>query len=144
MRPTILFTVSMLAEITFCLHIPNNPSSTIPIAATSSYLRRDHDHDTGAVGKTTSSPKILPVETSEYPPPCHIITSLSKRGPAPASFLFSMGKERSYYELHGEKATDHLYDVKDGTVVGSEIVEKKGDELIKQMWRSVGAPRKIA
>jgi hypothetical protein len=59
----------------------------------------------------------------------------------PGSFVYNKAKERGYYELHGEKATDHLYDVKEGTILGSEIVERKGDELIKQMWKSVGAPR---
>lgn len=138
MRPIILLTVSMLTQTTFPLYIPNDPSSTIPVAGTSSCL----DHDEAKVVETTNSPEIPPIEgTQNYLAPCHSITSLSKRGPVPGSFVYNKAKERGYYELHGEKATDHLYDVKEGTILGNEIVERKGDELIKQMWKSVGAPR---
>jgi hypothetical protein len=53
-----------------------------------------------------------------------------------------MGRKKGYYELNGEKATDHLYDIKDENAVGNEVVEKHTDELMGQIWRSIERLRK--
>lgn len=61
--------------------------------------------------------------------------SVSKREASPV--LFTLGRNKNYYELNGVKATDHLYDIKDENALGNEVVEKKVDDLMEQIWTKV-------
>jgi hypothetical protein len=56
--------------------------------------------------------------------------------------ILMMGRKKGFYELHSEKGTDHLYDVKDEHTVGHEIVEKGFGPLVKDMWHNVEPVRK--
>jgi hypothetical protein len=79
-------------------------------------------------------------QRSRYP--CCSTTSLSTREPDPDPDLFQMGKNKGYYELNGEKATDHLYDIKDENALGNGLVEKKAENLMGNILHNIERPRK--
>lgn len=74
--------------------------------------------------------------------PSSSTASLNTREPNPD--LFEMGRNKGYYELNGEKATDHLYDAKNENALGNEIVNKKADNLMRKILDSIEGPRKGA
>jgi hypothetical protein len=48
-----------------------------------------------------------------------------------------MGRKKGYYELHPERATDHLYDIKVDSAVGKEVAEKQFGPLMERIHKTV-------
>jgi len=79
--------------------------------------------------------------TSSIP---HIHQSKASRRSVTETLNFRFGRDKDYYELNPERATDHLYDIQDGKAVGHEIVKEKTEQLMAQICRSVEKARKDA
>jgi hypothetical protein len=65
---------------------------------------------------------------------------LEKREPAP--YIFELGRTKGYYELNGERATDHLYDIKDEKALGKEVVNNESEALMGKIWNNIDGSRK--
>jgi hypothetical protein len=93
---------------------------------------REQDHATlnyllGATREQQNIPdrKTIPLESRESDP-----------------VILKMGRRKGFYELHGEKGTDHLYDVKNEHTVGHDVVEKVSGPLMEEIWHIVKSSRK--
>lgn len=132
MRYLFFVAVLMLPQIGFSFHIPHQLRSSISTDNTCCHLENPKSIATRC---TRSSP-----ETSASQNLRSNALSMSKRGPTPV--LFKMGRKKNHYELNGERGTDHLYDIKDENALGNEIVEKKAEDLMGQIWHRIEGPTK--
>lgn len=138
MRFIILLVVSMLSQSGLSARIPCHSRSSVPVADTGFCAQ-----NSAAIIDSTESSSIIPAISQTHQ--SHVsrhssTTSFNKR--EPKHIFFHMGRFKSYYELHPEKATDHLYDIQDENTVGHEIVKDKGEHLMAQIWSSVEGRKK--
>ena len=138
MNLIILLVVSILPQRGLSAHIPYHSRSSVPAADTGFCAQ-----NSAAIIDSTESSSIIPAISQTHQSHASkrsCPTFFNKR--SPKHIFFHMGRFKSYYELHPEKATDHLYDIQDENAVGHEIVKEKGEHLMAQIWRSVEGRKK--
>jgi hypothetical protein len=127
----IILVASILVQIGLSAHIPHRarPSrlATVPCF---------YPQTSAAVIDCSNAPNS---GTSSIP---HIHQSKMSRRSITETLNFRFGRDKDYYELNPERATDHLYDIQDGKAVGHEIVKEKTEHLMAQICQSVERARK--
>lgn len=131
MKAVTFVNVSLLLQIGLCFYIPIYARPSVELAL--------HTRDTRTADVEVTNSMLSPtLDVQTNPKSWCSKDSLRKREPSP--HIFDMGRTKGYYEVHGEKATDRLYDIKEGTVPGSDILEKKGDDLMRQISDVIYGP----